>query len=371
MEMKGSKELLEEVIEQGLCTGCGTCTSGCPYLTNFEGRSVLLDRCTITDGQCYKFCPRTYTDMDAIHQTIFGKPYGTDEMGVALDVRLVRSTDAGMREKGQDGAAVTTLLALALEAGMIDAAILTKMNENKVPSGFVARNRHEILQCAGVSYAASFAMEAYNTMPKESTEKLGIVGVGCQIEALAKMKSSPPKNRVNIDNVRLSFGLFCGWALIPDQFHRYLRENYDPAQVVRFDIPHHPHYTFDVYTQSGKKSVDLDEIRPFINPACRYCWDMTAEFADLSLGAAGSALRGWNTVVSRTKTGADLLEMARARGLVEIRSLPEQRLNHLKASALKRKKAAFKNIVNKSGSVKNLLYVGGLSDGIASRWLKD
>jgi coenzyme F420 hydrogenase subunit beta len=371
MENKGSKELLKEVVEQGLCTGCGACTSGCPYLTNFEGRSVLLDRCTITEGQCYKFCPRTYTDMNAINQKIFGKPYGADEIGVALDISLMRSTVPGVREKGQDGGTVTTLLALALEEGIIDAAISTKMNENKVPAGFVARNRQEILQCAGVSYAASFAMEAYNTMPQESKEKLGIVGVGCQIEALAKMKTSPPKNRVNIDHVKLSLGLFCGWALIPDKFHRYLRENYDPSQVVRFDIPHHPHYTFDVYTPSEKRSVVLDEIRPFINPACQYCWDMTAEFADISLGAAGSAFEGWNTVVPRTKIGADLLELAKSKGLVEAQPLPEQRLNHLKASALKRKKTAFRNIVSKSGSAKDLLYVGGLSDGITSQFLKD
>jgi coenzyme F420 hydrogenase subunit beta len=214
MENKGSKELFKEVVEQGLCTGCGACTSGCPYLTNFEGRSVLLDRCTITEGQCYKFCPRTYTDMNAINQKIFGKPYGADEIGVALDISLMRSTIPGVRERGQDGGTVTTLLALALEEGIIDAVISTKMNENKVPSGFVARNRQEILQCTGVSYAASFAMEAYNTMPKESNERLGIVGVGCQIEALAKMKISPPKNRFNIDHVKLSLGLFCGTNFI-------------------------------------------------------------------------------------------------------------------------------------------------------------
>jgi hypothetical protein len=50
--------------------------------------------------------------------------------------------------------------------------------------------------------------------------------------------------------------------------------------------------------------------------------------------------------------------------------LPDERLSHLKAVALKRKKAAFKNIVEKSGSKKDLLYVSGLSKDITDQILE-
>lgn len=371
MENKGPKELFKEVIDQGLCTGCGACTNGCPLITTYEGKIVLLDSCTITEGGCYEFCPRTYTDMNAVSEKIFGVPYRPDEIGVALDICMTRSTDKEISSKGQDGGTATTLLALALEERMIDVIVSTKMNENKVPGGFLARSKEELLQCAGVSYSASYAIGAYNNIPKENNEKLGIVGLGCQVEALAKMKKFMSQNRANIDNVKLTLGLFCGWALIPDTFHRYLKENYDLSEIVKFNIPHHPFNTFDVYTQSGKKSVSLDEIRKYINPACQYCWDMTAELADISIGAAGSAFPGWNTVIVRTKMGTQLIGLAKSKGILEIKPLPEKRLSHLKTSALNRKKTAFKNIVGRTGNKKDLLYVGGLSEDLVEQLLEN
>lgn len=364
---KGARELFEEVIDQGLCIGCGACVTACPYIIAYEGRIVVLDKCTITDGHCYKHCPRTHTDMNAVSEKIFGVPYGDGEVGHALDIHMVKSKDAEIKEKGQDGGTVTTLLALALEEEMIDVAVCTRMDEEKIARGYLARSRAELLQCAGSSYEASFALEAYRSIPKENTEKVAIVGLGCQVEALGKIKSDPAKNSANPDNIKLILGLFCGWALRPDIFHPYLKELCDPSQAVKFDIPHTPHYTFDVYTKSDTKSVSLDDIRPYINPACQYCWDMTAEFSDISIGSAGSRFPGWNTVIVRTKTGSDLVKLAKAKGILETQALPGQRLAHLKTVALKRKKTAFKSITDKTGDKKDLLYVGGLSEGIADK----
>ncbi len=368
---EGAKELFEEVIDQGLCTGCGACVTTCPYMVAYGGRIVVRDKCTIEEGDCYRHCPRTYTDMNAVSEKIFGVPYGDEEVGHAVDIFMARSTDTGVKEKAQDGGTVTTLLALALKEGTIDGIVCTKMDEDKVARGYLAQSREDLLQCAGSSYEASFALEAYRGIPKEKTEKLAIVGLGCQVEALSKMKINPPKNSVNPDNIKFTVGLLCGWALRPDIFHPHLKELCDLSWTVKFDIPHTPHYTFDVYTKSEKRSVSLDAIRPYINPACQYCWDMTAEFSDISVGSAGSKFPGWNTVIIRTKMGADLMEVAKEKGILETQALAEQRLAHLKSVALKRKKTAFKNIVEKTGNKKDLLYVGGLSEGITDKLLED
>jgi coenzyme F420 hydrogenase subunit beta len=345
MELKGVKELFKEVIDTELCSLCGACTGSCPYLIWYKGRVVLMDNCTLSEGQCYRYCPRTHTDFDAVSDRTFGAPFKKDDLGMVREVFLARSKDAEIRDKGQDGGVVTTLLSVALGEGIIDAAVETKISGDKVPTGFIARSREELLQCAGNSYEVSPVLEALNSIPSDSNEKLGVVGLPCHVEALAKMKTYPPQNRVNINNVKLVVGLFCGWVLA-DGFHQFLEDNFDLKRVGKFDIPHHPDHTFDLYTESGKKSVELDDIRKFINPGCMYCWDMTSEFADISVGSGRAMFKGWNTVIVRTETGSELMNIAKEHAL-EIQPIPDESLTHLKKAALNKKRKYWKGYYKK------------------------
>ncbi len=357
MSQNGAVNCLQkEVWEQDLCVGCGTCLGYCPYLRKYKGKVVLLDQCKLSEGECYKYCPRTHMDLDAISQKIFGVPYSLDEVGTVKDVFMARSTDSMIHQRGQDGGTITTLLTVAMEEGLIDAAVLTKMLDDKSAVGVLARNKEEIVQCAGNSYEVSFVLETFNQIPKESNEKLGMVGLPCQVQALSKLRVEPSQNRVNVENVKLVLGLFCGWALLPDEFHLFLRENVDLSQVVKFDIPHHPADTLDVYTTTGLKSFKIDEIRQFINPACSYCVDMTSEFADVSIGS-GRRIFGWNTVLVRSKTGAELIDLAKGKGMLVTQPLPEASLSHLKAASLNKKKRALNEIIAKTGDKGNLLFL--------------
>lgn len=368
---KGVRNLFSEVIEEGLCTGCGACIGRCLYLDQYGGRIVRLDKCTVDSGQCYKYCPRTYTDMNALSEGILGVPFDKGEIGHFRDVYLIRSTAKALIEAGQDGGTVTTLLSVGLQEGVIDAVVCTKMDENKIPHGFVAKDVEDLISCAGSSYEPSYALSAYRRVPKGNTDNLGIVGVGCQIESLGKMMADPPDDSVNPENIKLVIGLFCGWSLSRKTLHPYLEKNFDLKKSVKFDIPHSPNYTFDIiYNDKERDSVSLDEIKPHINPACRYCWDMTAEFADISVGSAGSAFPGWNTIIIRTERGARLIELAKKRKIIECQVIPEKRLSHLKMVSFKRKKTAFENIINKTGDKNDLLYIGGLSKDIIEEYIK-
>jgi coenzyme F420 hydrogenase subunit beta len=220
----------------------------------------------------------------------------------------------------------------------------------------VARSEEEVLRCAGNSYEASFSLEALNRLPEESQERLAVVGLPCQVEALGKMRAFPTSDAARIKNVRLTLGLFCGWALLPHAFHEFLRHTVDPREVVKFDIPHHPANTFDIYDRSGVISIGLDRIRPFVNPACSYCMDMTSEFADISVGS-GRRMYGWNTVVVRSERGQELYEKAKARGMIAEMAYPRENLAHLKRASLNKKKQALENITRKSGSSDNLIYL--------------
>lgn len=366
-KVKASHELFNEVINTGLCTLCGACAVSCPYLVPYKGRIVLTDNCLLSEGQCYQYCPRTYMDMNAISQQVFGVPYSEDELGTTKEVLMARSTEARIKERAQYGGTVTTLLSVALAEGLIDSAILSRMSDDGTPSACLARNTEEVLQCAGSNYMACPVLEALNHIHKDSKERLGIVAMPCQALALAMMKKDPPQNRVNIGNVKLVIGLFCTWALSPDGFHKFLKEKLDLTQVIKFDIPPPPANRFDAYTPSGKVSFPLDQIREFIMSTCTYCLDMTAEFADISVGSV-EGIEGWNTVIVRTDTGAELMEMAKAQEKLETAPLPLQNLAHLKEAALLKKKRALKEIIERSGDKRNLLYLG-LSESMVDKLL--
>jgi len=368
VKAKGSKELLSEVIDAGLCAMCGACAGSCPYLRSFEGRIVRMDECTLSEsGRCYQYCPRTRTDMDAVSQGTFGVPYAGDELGVVREVFMARSADDAIRERGQYGGVVTTLLSLAMSEGLIDAAVVTEGETGQMPTAKVARTAAEIVECAGSSYMACPVLETLNRIPEDNQEKLGIVATPCQVLALGKMKADHPQRRPAIDSTKLVLGLFCTWALSPTEFHRFLQTNLNLPEVRKFDIPPPPANTFEAYTASGKAQFSLDQVREFTMPTCAYCLDMTAEFADVSVGSV-EGTEGWNTVIVRSKAGADLVEMARAKGALETDVLAEANLAHLKEAALLKKTRALRAITDKTGDKSDLLYLG-LSTEVAKKLL--
>jgi coenzyme F420 hydrogenase subunit beta len=355
---KSCKDLVGEVIEAGLCTLCGACTGGCPYLAYHNGRIALLDNCSRTDeAQCYQYCPRTFTDMNLLNKNILGSPYEQYEIGSAKEVIIARTTDKIIQEKGQYGGTVTSLLSLALTEGLIDGAILTQTMEDKVPSAFLADNIGDVLGCAGSSYMACPVLGRLNQVPKDSNSNLAIVATPCQVLSLAKMKSQQPENRVSMDNVKLVFGLFCTWALSPDKFHRFLKDNLDLAKVKKFDIPPPPANRFDAYTLNDIISFPLEQIRKFTMPTCAYCLDMTSEFADISVGAV-EGIEGWNTIIVRTDAGVELMKLAKNKKKLQIERLPESNLQHLKEAALLKKKRALTEIVKRTGDKNDMLYLG-------------
>jgi len=359
--VKASQRLYDEVVATGLCTLCGACVGLCPYFGVNRRRGTIqrIDPCDLDEGRCYRYCPRTPTDMEALYQQLFGVPYTADKAGIGIvrDVFLGRSTDSDILPKAQDGGTVTTLLWVAMQEGVIDAVVETRMSDDKSPRGFLARSKEELLQGAGNSYEASAALETLNRLPGDSKERLAVVGLPCQVAAVSKMKAYPSDRGVNIDNIRLVIGLFCGWALSPGSFHQFLEDNVELSQIVKFDIPHHPAHSFDVYTATAKKSFDLEEIRGFINPACSYCGDMTSQFADISVGSGRAMFKGWNTVIVRTDTGAELVAAATKNGMLRTQPIPEESLSHLRQAARNKMNRAIKNIITQTGAEDDLGYL--------------
>jgi coenzyme F420 hydrogenase subunit beta len=357
LDVKASRELQSEVLARDLCSLCGACVGMCPYWTAYKGRVVGLDECNLTQGRCYVFCPRTSLDLDLLSQTVFGEPYAADELGPMRHITMARATDADIRAKAQYGGTVTALTSFALEQGLIDGAVLTASDENILPGGCLATSNAQVGDLAKSNYVASPTLAAFNReAAREDIQKIGVVATPCQTLALTKMRASPLENRNNIEKLKLVIGLFCTWALRYDGFARFLAEKAPLAQIVKVDIPPPPANVFQVFTDTNRIDIPLDEVRPFIRPGCGVCLDMTAEFADISVGAA-EGVAGWNTLIVRTDAGHELVETARAKGVIETQPLPDQNLAHLKEASLNKKKRGLRKVIETTGSEENLLYL--------------
>lgn len=356
-ELTACQKLQNNVIGEDICTHCGACVGMCPYWVAYKSRIVLRDICNLSDGRCYSFCPRSSVDLDNISQTIFGAPYAWDELGAVREVLMVRSTDAQIRARAQYGGTVTALVCFALEEDFIDSAVLTASQDKSLPKAVIVSTEEDVLNCAGSSYIATPTLEAFNQGAQDTNRnRIGVIGTPCQVLALARMRASTLEDRNNIDKLKLSIGLFCTWALSHDGFSRLLKDRVSISDVIKLDIPPPPANTLKIYTASQWISLPLDEVRNFILPACTCCIDMTAEFSDISVGAA-EGISGWNTVIVRSERGNDLLKAAEAKGVIEIDTLPSQNLSHLKEASLLKKKRALRNIVNKTGSVNDFSYL--------------
>lgn len=357
MESKACQEIESRVIKNNLCTLCGACVGMCPYLVVYKGKVILRDVCDLSEGRCYAFCPRASVDLDSISQSIFGVPYAWDELGTVQQVFMARSADATLRARAQSGGVVTALTCFALDQGLIDSAILTLSQDKSLPTGIITSTKEEVIKCAGSSYVATPTLEAFNRGAQDDSRKrIGVVGTPCQVLAIAKMRTSTLDNRNNIDKLNLVIGLFCTWAFSHDGFASFLAKKIPPSDIVKLDIPPPPANIFEVYTTSQRISFSLDEVRSFIKQACTYCIDMTAEFADISVGTV-EGLSGWNTIIVRSDTSNNLIKAAEAKAVIEIDTLPTQNLDHLKQSSRLKKKRALENIIQSTGRVDDLLYL--------------
>jgi coenzyme F420 hydrogenase subunit beta len=363
VKVKNQKFLKRYVLDQGLCTGCGACAGLCPYQIIYHDRTVQLHQCDLENGKCYAFCPRTATNFAALRELLFEQNDLTPEIGAVKGYYFSQATDPKLRRVAQHGATVTALMGLALAEGLIDSAIISSRDQEFMQKGAIVSDRGVLRKNVGSKFTVSPTIAAFNQLVTEDRGNIGVVATPCQALALAKMKLMKEDNP-RIDQLKLVVGLYCGWTLSAEKYTKLLLEkNINLESIVGMDIPAGKNI-LELFTNNGVTSIPFDEVQNCIREACLYCLDSTAEYADISVGSARFAgkwekVRHWNQLIVRTRKGRELVELAIKKGVLEVREASAESLKELKDAAVKKKKEALKNIVRKSGSVKNLLYLDG------------
>lgn len=370
-ETGGQKELGERVRDAGLCTGCGACVNLCPYQVFYHDRTIVLNPCDIEAGRCYAFCPRTPADLGEMRRLLMPEAEITPEIGPVRAFHIARAADTRLREKAQHGGTVSALMALALTEGLIDTAVVAEGRERFLHSGAAVQDPDGVWKRGGSKFIASATVAEFNRAARGSAEAIGVVATPCQALALAKMRLKPKLDSGTnpIDRLKLTIGLFCGFTFSWSKLADLLEKHVGLERVRGMEIPP-GEGVLEILLDGGRQTFPIEEIRYCIREACRYCTDTTAEFADISVGSARlggtwEESRSWNQVIVRTAAGEALLDTARARGILEFHEVPEGSLDMLKRAAAAKKKEALKNLAEKSGNARDLLYLDARDPVIA------
>ena len=208
---------IEEVVKSNLCTGCATCVSLCPSsaieLIKDDSKGIYLPRLKEEEcnqcGICFDVCPGHAINFKQLNLEIFGKESEDVLIGNHINCYVGHATDYEIRYNSASGGLVTTLLIFALEEGIIDGALVTKMKKDKPlePEPFIARTKGDIIEASKSKYCpvpANIALK--EILESKEGEKFAVVGLPCHIHGIRKAEQINKKLK---EKIVLYIGVFC------------------------------------------------------------------------------------------------------------------------------------------------------------------
>ena len=335
-EKLGFEHLETNVIDAGKCCSCGGCEAACPIgaVELQELRPTLVKDCTKCEF-CWKSCPRMIDDYSPLYPQVFGEDAIRDQkLGVFRQAYALRNADESVRVRAQDGGVVTAVLLHLLEKGTIDGAVISGIDPKKpwLPKPMVATTPEEIISATKSRYTRSPNLVALREALKErKLQQIAVVGTPCHIQAIQRMRLAPLKK---IDrSIVMTIGLFCSETfkfkeLMEDKIAGEL--GIPLTNLRKLDIKG----KLLVYPKGVKESlkIPLSEAQDWIDPGCHACRDFASDFADISVGGAGTP-RKWSSVLARTEKGQAVIDDMISAGKFLQEDLTEEGLNQLRKIA--------------------------------------
>ncbi len=307
--------LLIEIIKPGVCTLCGSCVASCPIevLEIIDDEPKLVGTC-IACGVCYNQCPKTVTnEVDLIG------PYN----GAYSARTLLEDVN------GQDGGVVTATLVFALEAGLIDGAVVTIKSDKDPwkPEPKFVNTRNDIVKAAGTIFSHSITLKELVKAIEDGNRSIGFVGTPCNIDAVDKMQTAPYGllqifMRANV----LKLGLMCMDSFGYEELKKFLKEKeIDLKDVEKMEISKGK---LKVKTQNSATEFGIKELDKTRSSSCGFCTDFSNEKSDISFGGVGSP-DGYTTVLTRTTLGSTIFHEAVDNGYIEAKPLERDGLDQI------------------------------------------
>ncbi|MFW9989724.1 MAG: Coenzyme F420 hydrogenase/dehydrogenase, beta subunit C-terminal domain, partial [Candidatus Odinarchaeota archaeon] len=317
-------EPVSVVFDSEVCCQCGWCSSICPVnaITVTADTLEIDDEICMKCGLCYSVCPRSFSIEQAGKniKKLDKSLNFSEKINGYVNTYSATTTKDEIKKVRQDGGIVTSILEYLLKKKKVDAIIAVKHSEELwKPEPVIIEDLKDLYKTSGTKYANSSTLRIIDKTKKY--DNIAVVGVPCMMNALEK-GTWFPSGQIPFKNIKYRIGLFCMESfpyqgvlnLISEQFKT------DFKKVTKMDISGGK---FIIYLNSGEDlKVPLNDVKSYARHNCHYCEDLTADYADISIGSIGSP-SGWSTVITRNKKGEKIYQEAIRAGLIESKSLKD------------------------------------------------
>lgn len=354
---------IQDVVDWGLCTGCGACYYACSKgevsLVNIEALGIRprfntpeCAGCT----ECLSICPGFHVDADLATGEQAETIGGDHEIGHALEIWEGHATDPEIRHRGSSGGLLTALALFCLEQEGMEFILHTGMDESKpwTNKTVQSKNRRQLLARTGSRYAPASPCDELHRV-EQSARPCVFIGKPCDTAAVAMLREKRPALDRNLGLV-LTF--FCaGTPSTKGTLNLMKSLDVSPEKAVSV------HYRgegwpgrFRVMSSNSadEKSFSYPESwgrlshdRPF---RCHLCPDGLGRVADIACGDAWERFddgrdSGRSVAIVRTRRGQEILHRAMAAKYVDLEPVGTTAVRAGQPSQINRNREVFGRLI--------------------------
>ncbi|MEG4313606.1 Coenzyme F420 hydrogenase/dehydrogenase, beta subunit C-terminal domain [Pseudomonas sp. FIP_A4] len=336
------KALLNRVLKNDLCSGCGMCSSVAsddavqirlnadgyhrPVLNKaYAGKSIASEEASSAFA---KSCPALNLDI---------RPYKTANYhpvwGEILETLKGHALDNEVRQAGSSGGVISALAQYCLEQKLVDGVIQIQASQTDPLENVatISRSRQNIIASSGSRYAPASPAQALKWVAM-STEKYLFIGKPCDVAAVRQMQAHDPRLKQNIPYV-VSF-MCAGTPSLhgTEQVLDQLGVEREDVTSFRYRGDGWPGLTKATLKNGDARTMTYNDswgkvLNRHLQTRCKICPDGIGEFADIvcadgwegdEKGYPSFEERDGNSLILiRTDKGRELFRNAETDGVVQ------------------------------------------------------
>ena len=327
---------LKDVVDWGLCTGCGACYYACSAghvaLVNIEAVGIrprfdseACAGCT----KCLSICPGHLVDGDLATRALAKETEACHEFGPALEIWEGYANDPQLRHSASSGGVLSALALYCLEREDMAFVLHSAMDDHEpwLNATVQSRTRSEILARTGSRYAPASPCDGLAAIEK-SERQCVFIGKPCDTAAVGMLRHERPELDRNLGLV-LSF--FCaGTPSTRGTLDLLKAMSIDTGSVTRLRYRGEGWPgAFKILAQNGSRESSLSyeeswgKLSHYRPLRCHLCPDGLGRVADVSCGDAWESFNrngdpGRSVVLVRTPRGREIVHRAMAANYVQL-----------------------------------------------------